>query len=74
MNIKTAALSQLDAIAQRTAPAAACGRLRSTGGADLGLAWALDYFGQDLQLAAANRDPRQWAEAMRQLRTLRERQ
>ena len=74
MNVKIAQLEQMAHEAQTAAPAAACGRLRATGGSDLGLAWGLDYFGQDLELAAQNRDPRQWSEAMKLLRQLRERQ
>ena len=74
MNVKTAQLEALRHEARTRYAAAQCSRLRATGGADLGLAWGLDYFGQDLQLAAAHHDPRQWSEAMRQLRQLRERQ
>lgn len=53
-----------------TLDGAARSRFRATGGSDLGLMWALDYFGGDLELAAANHDAQTWSRAMQALRNL----
>lgn len=49
-------------------------RLVSTGGADLGLMTALEFWADDLALAVSNRDPILWRRAMEQLATLTARQ
>lgn len=49
---------------------AARARFVSTGGADEGLAWALEFWGGDLEQAGWNRDPRTWSRAMAALRAL----
>jgi hypothetical protein len=49
-------------------------RLVSTGGADLGLMAALEFWGDDLVRAGANRDPQTWRRAMDALSALRARQ
>lgn len=49
-------------------------RFVSTGGADLGLMAALEFWADDLALAVVNRDPILWRRAMDQLVALRTRQ
>lgn len=45
-------------------------RFVATGGADLTLADALEFWGGDLELAGWSRDPITWARAMAALKTL----
>jgi hypothetical protein len=49
-------------------------RLVSTGGADLGLMAALEFWGDDLVRAGETRDPQTWGRALTALRTLTARQ
>lgn len=59
---RTDARHQLDA--------AQVARFVQTGGADAGLAEALDFWGGDLELAGWTRDPKTWTRAMTALRAL----
>jgi hypothetical protein len=45
-------------------------RFVETGGADLGLMWALEYWGDDLVRAGANGDAVTWQRAMTALKAL----
>lgn len=49
---------------------AARSRFVATGGADLGLAEALEFWGGDLELAGWNRDAVTWSRAMAALKSL----
>lgn len=53
---------------------AARSRFVATGGADLGLADALEFWGGDLEQAGWNRDAVTWARAMAALRALAQQQ
>lgn len=62
--------SQLITEARQQLDSAHVARFVSTGGADLDLMAALEFWGGDLEAAGWNRDPQTWARAMTALRAL----